>query len=83
MQLQTPIQPIETSKPAVEAVCKLVVFTFGEGGDYANSRIELFDEDGLIVAQHQVSFTKAELDGWGEDDEFVLDLALTKLGIAH
>jgi hypothetical protein len=83
MAINLPIQPLGVSKPAVEAGCKLVAFTFTEGQAYARAHIELLDEDGIIVAQHQVGFTKDELDGWGEDDDFVLNLALTKLGIAH
>jgi hypothetical protein len=83
MQLQTPIQPIETSKPAVEAVCQFVIVQFGEGEQYANARIMLNDEDGKTVSSHQVNFTEEELAGWGTDDLFVLNLALDKLGIAH
>lgn len=83
MNLQTPIQPVETSKPAVEALCQYVLVQFGEGEQYANCRVILNDEDGTTVATHEVKFTEEELAGWGTDDTFVLDLALTKLGIAH
>lgn len=83
MNLQTPITPVETSKPAVEALCQYVLVQFGEGEQYANCRVILNDEDGSTVASHQVNFTEEELSGWGTDDTFVLDLALTKLGIAH
>lgn len=83
MNLQTPIQPVPSSKPAVEAICQFVVVQFGEGEQYAYSRILLNDEDGTTVATHEVKFTEEELAGWGTDDTFVLDLALTKLGIAH
>lgn len=83
MNLQTPITPVPSSKPAVEAICQYVLVQFGEGEQYAYARILLNDEDGTNVAAHQVYFTEEELSGWGTDDTFVLDLALTKLGIAH
>lgn len=83
MNLETPIQPVTTSKPATIAVCQFVIVQFGEGDQYANCRILLNDEDGTIVASHQVNFTAEELAGWGADDAFVINLALTKLGIAH
>lgn len=83
MNLQTPIQPVATSKPAVEALCQYVLVQFGEGDQYANCRILLNDEDGSTVVSHQVYFTEEELSGWGTDDTFVINLALDKLGIAH
>lgn len=83
MNLQTPIQPVETSKPAVEAICQYVVVQFGQGDQYAHCRILLNDENGSTVASHQVNFTEEELAGWGTDDTSVINLALDKLGIAH
>ncbi len=83
MNLQTPIQPVETSKPATVALCQFVIVNFGEGDQYAHCRILLNDEDGSTVASHQVNFTAEELAGWGTDDTFVINLALDKLGIAH
>lgn len=83
MNLQTPIQPVPSSKPAVEAICQFVVVQFGEGDQYAYARLLLNDEDGSTVATHQVNFTEEELAGWGADDTYVINLALDKLGIAH
>ncbi len=80
MQLQTPIQPAETSKPAVEAICNHVQVRFSAGDNYAFAHISLFDEDGKVVSYEQVNFTEEELADWGTDDTYVLNLALTKLG---
>lgn len=83
MALIAPIQPSNTSKPAVEAKLKFVNTLFQPGDGYAFAHVELFDEDGLTVAQHQVQFTEAELADWGTDDSFVLTLALQKLGLTQ
>lgn len=83
MNLETPIQPVETSKPATLAICQFVIINFGEGDQYAHCRILLNDEDGGTVASQQVNFTEEELADWGTDDTFVINLALDKLGIAH
>lgn len=81
--LTQPIDPIPTSKPATVAICQYVVVQFGQGDQYANCRILLNDEDGSTVASHEVKFTEQELAGWSTDDTYVINLALTKLGIAH
>lgn len=80
MQLKTPIQPVETNKPAVEAVCNHVQIGFDAGDQYAFAQILLLDENGTIVSSNQVNFTEEELANWGTDDTYVLNLALTKLG---
>lgn len=83
MHLETPIQPTPTNKPAIEAKLKFVTTLFQPGLNYAFAHVELFDEDGATVAQHQVQFTEAELADWGTDDTFVLNLALQKLGLTQ
>ena len=80
MQLKTPIQPAETSKPAVEAICNLVQIRFGQQDQYAFAHITLLDENGITVSNAQVNFTEKELADWGTDDTYVLNLALIKLG---
>ena len=83
MNLQTPITPVPSSKPAVEAICQYVLVQFGEGEQYAYARILLNDKDGSTVASHQVNVTEEELANWGTDDTFVLTLALQKLGLTE
>lgn len=83
MTLQTPIQPTNATKPAVEAVMRFVTITFKPEEQYAYCHLELYDEDNVPVAQHQVQFTEAELADWGTDDTFVLTLALQKLGLTQ
>ncbi len=80
MQLQTPIEPVATSKPAVTAVCNYVHIQFGSGDEYANACIILLDQEGSQVSIEQVKFTENELADWGTDDTFIINLALTKLG---
>lgn len=83
MTLQTTIQPANANKPAVEALLRFVTITFKANDSYAYAHVELFDEDNVSVAQHQVQFTEAELADWGTDDTFVLNLALQKLGLTQ
>jgi hypothetical protein len=80
-KLNKNITPRTIGKPARRAVCQNVTINFLNGAEYASARINLLDEDNRVVASHDVAFTEVELDGWGSDDNFVLNLALTKLGI--
>jgi hypothetical protein len=80
MALVTPIEPAETTAPAVEAQMVFVNTTFGEGEQYANGLINLFDENGNLVQSSTVNYTEEELADWGTDDEYVLTLGLQKLG---
>jgi hypothetical protein len=80
MALITPIVPAETTAPAVEAQQVYVNVSFGEGEQYANGLVNLFDENGNIVQSAVVTYTEEELADWGTDDEYVLTLSLQKLG---
>ena len=80
MALITPIVPAETTAPAVEAQQVYVNVSFGEGEQYANGLVNLFDENGNIVQSAVVTYTEAELADWGTDDDYVLTLSLQKLG---
>ncbi|MFN9901379.1 MAG: hypothetical protein ACK55Z_21875 [bacterium] len=75
------IQPIQTSKPAVKAVMNFVTIEFSPD-KYAYGRLSLLDEDNTIVSVNDVDFTLEELNSWGMDDNYVLELALQKLGIS-
>jgi hypothetical protein len=75
------IQPIQTSKPAVKAVMNFVIIEFSSD-KYAYGRLSLLDEDNTIVSVNDVDFTLEELNSWGMDDNYVLELALQKLGIS-
>ena len=80
-KLKKNITPRNIGKPARRAVCQNVTINFLNGSEYASARIHLVDEDNRVVAAHDVNFTEAELEAWGTDDDFVLNLALTKLGV--
>lgn len=80
-ELKATITPRTIGKPARRAVCQNVTINFLNGAEYASARINLLDEDDRVVASHDVSFTESELEKWGSDDSFVLNLALSKLGI--
>jgi hypothetical protein len=80
-KLNKNITPRTIGKPATRAVCQYVNVQFLNNAEYATARINLLDVDGRVVASHDVAFTEAELSAWGTDDTFVLNLALSKLGI--
>jgi hypothetical protein len=80
-KLKKNITPRNIGKPARRAVCQNVTINFLNGSEYASARINLLDEDNRVVAAHDVNFTEAELESWGSDDDFVLNLALSKLGV--
>jgi len=80
MQPFSNITPLSVSKPAVKAEIQRVVFEFNPTR-YAYGMISLLDEDGKIVTVTEVNFTVEEMNLWGEDDSYVLHLALQKLGI--
>lgn len=81
-ELFIPITPVNTVKPAVKVACQYLVVTFGEGDTYATARINFIDEDGNINLAYDVKFTADELAEWSADDQFVLNLALAKLGMS-
>jgi hypothetical protein len=80
-KLNKNITPRTIGKPARRAVCQNVTINFLNGAEYASARIHLLDEDNRVVASHDVAFSEAELSAWGTDDTFVLNLALSKLGV--
>lgn len=81
MQLHKPIEPMQTQKPAVSAAVQYMIVKFGES-KWATIRLLLLDEDGLAVAAHDVPMTLEESNAWQGDDEYVLQIALQKLGMS-
>lgn len=75
------IQPLQTSKPAIKASMNFVTIHF-YSEQYAYGRISLLDEDNNVVSIHDVNYTLEELNNWGANDNYVLELALQKLGIS-
>lgn len=78
--IQKPIQSFTVIKPAVTARMANVTVNFNPQ-NYASGMLMLFDEDGKMVTTYNVNFTLEEMNLWGEDDNYVLDLALQKVGI--
>lgn len=74
------ITPTVVSKPAVKAELHRVVFEF-MSNTYAYAIVMLLDEDNKPLEMKQVEFTLEEMNGWGQDDTYVLTLALQKLGM--
>lgn len=80
MALATDITPINVTLPAVNVAVDHITIMF-KGNQYATARISLTDQNGTVVSVWDVEFTAEELAGWGEDDAFVLNAAIVKLGI--
>jgi hypothetical protein len=80
MQPISNITPLNVSKPAIKAEVQRVIFEFNPNR-YAYALIFLLDEDNRIVTSYEVDFTLEEMNSWGVDDNYVLELSLQKLGI--
>ena len=74
------ITPTSVVKPAVQAELHKVIFEFMPN-KYAYAILVLLDEDNKPLEMKQVEFTLEEMNGWGQDDTYVLTLALQKLGM--
>lgn len=81
MALQEPIDPQQVNKPATTLIVNTVTFRFDAGDFYAFATASLLDEDGNTVENATLPLTEQELNGWGADDQFVLDLVKSKLGL--
>ena len=80
MLINNNITPFQTIKTAVSAQMNFVHINFTLS-DYAYGRVSLLDENNNVVSTHDVPFTLEELNNWGTDDNYVLELGLQKLGI--
>ena len=75
------IQPI-TSKPAVKARLEEVRIRPNEPGAYGSATVYLFNEDGVQVdSLTHNGLTKEQLDAWAEDDNVIVEIVLSALGI--
>lgn len=81
MALEESITSQPVVKPAVTLRVDTVIFRFQEGDGYAFASASLFDEDGSLIESKSLPLTEQELNGWGADDQFVLDLVKSKLGL--
>lgn len=75
------IAPTVLAKPATKAAVQYVLVQF-QPTEWATIRVNLIDEDGRIMQAHDVPMTQEESQAWTGDDTYVLNLALTKLGIS-
>lgn len=81
-ELSLTIAPTIVAKPAVKAAVQYVLVQFQQPTEWATIRVNLIDEDGRIMQAHDVPMTYEESQAWTGDDTYVLNLALTKLGIS-
>lgn len=81
MALEETISSQPVLKPAVKLRVDTVIFRFQEGEGYAFASASLLNEDGVNVEGKTIPLTEQELNGWGADDQFVLDLVKSKLGL--
>ncbi|MBU3720558.1 MAG: hypothetical protein FGM22_07330 [Burkholderiaceae bacterium] len=80
LNLNTTIKPVQTAKPVVKAGVQYLMVTFG-AQEWATARILLMDEDNLALRAEDVAITAAESLAWTGGDEYILTLALQKLGL--
>lgn len=81
MALQEPITPQAVVKAAVKLRVDTVIFRFQEGDRYAFASATLLDDDDVPVEGKTIPLTEDELANWSADDQFVLDLVKSKLGL--
>lgn len=81
MALEETITSQQVVKPAVVLRIDAVVFRFQPEEGYALAAASLLDDDGSTIETKSLPLTEAELNGWGADDQFVLDLVKSKLGL--
>lgn len=79
-ELSLTIAPTVVAKPVIKASVQYVLVQF-QPTEWATIRVNLIDEDGRIMQAHDVPMTQEESQAWTGDDTYVLNLALTKLGI--
>lgn len=79
--LTQPIKPTQVAKPVVKAAVQYMIVNFNPT-EWATIRLNLLDEDGAAVIAHDVPMTFEESQGWTGGDEYVINLALQKLGIS-
>lgn len=80
LNLSQPIASVQIQKPAVKAAVQYVIVNF-DANEWATIRLLLLDADGNAIAAHDVPMTLQESASWTGGDEYVLKLALGKLGM--
>lgn len=80
LNLSQPIASVQIQKPAVKAAVQYVIVNF-DANEWATIRLLLLDADGNAIAAHDVPMTLQESSKWTGGDEYVLKLALGKLGM--
>lgn len=80
MELKTNIQEIPVLKTINVVRIDFVTISFS-GVPYAKAYVTMLDNTGAVIDSKYVTFTKEELDSWGEDDSTVLSLVVPKLGL--
>lgn len=80
LNLSQPIASVQIQKPAVKAAVQYVIVNF-DAKEWGTIRLLLLDADGNAIAAHDVPMTLQESTNWTGGDEYVLKLALGKLGM--
>ena len=75
------IVPLVVNKPAVKAIVDSITVQFVRPEEWGIVRVIFFDENDTPVQAYNVAMSYEESQAWTGDDTYVLDLALTKLGI--
>lgn len=74
------IAPTVLAKPATKAAVQYVLVQF-QAAEWATIRVNLLDEDDRALQAYDVPMTLQESKAWKGDDTYVLNLALSKLGL--
>jgi hypothetical protein len=74
------IESTQIHKPAVTAKVQSVTVIF-QSDIWARINLVLFDEAGALVDNPTVDINEEESAGWVDDDRYILQLALNKLGL--
>jgi hypothetical protein len=72
------ISPKSFTTEATSISIQTVGFNLNEGADFI---IHYHKEDGTIFENDRIYVIGEEFAAWGSDDNYIIDLALTKLGL--
>lgn len=81
MSITSPIQPKQIYSEATSIVIDNMIFRFGPEDQYAFCAVTYVAASGTPITSVQVSFTSDDLATWGADDDALVAIVKTKLGL--
>lgn len=74
-----PVQPTDVVRSCVAV--RMEIQNFQLNATSCSVRVAKLDDGGITIGVEYVPITEEEYAQWGQDDSYVIDLVLTKLGM--